>query len=242
MTARVATGVRIDDVRDATGAALVSRVFDEVWGAAGMVPPEVIVAAVHAGGHAALARFESNVVGASFGLHGAPLEGSAGCNLHSHATGVKGGSGARGVGTALKHHQWHWARSAGVATITWTFDPLVRRNARFNLVTLGATVEAYLQDFYGHLDDGLNAGDESDRLFVRWQVSGLDEPPRGAVVGPEAGDVWIETPDDVVTLRRDEPLEARTWRERVRADFGRHLPGRRVVGLDEAGRYVLGAP
>ena len=54
--------------------------------------------------------------------------------------------------------------------MTWTFDPLVRRNAHFNLAVLGATVDEYLVDFYGPLPDAVNAGDESDRLLVVWPV------------------------------------------------------------------------
>ena len=47
------------------------------------------------------------------------------------------------------------------------FDPLVRRNARLNLVRLGADVTDYLPDFYGAMDDAVNAGDRSDRLLAR---------------------------------------------------------------------------
>ena len=56
---------------------------------------------------------------------------------------------------------------------TWTFDPLVRANARFNLVKLGAVAVAYLTDFYGEMQDGINAGDRSDRCAVKWE---LDDP------------------------------------------------------------------
>lgn len=232
--------VAIVDVHDAADAAIVSRVFDEVWRTSSMVPPEVIVATVHAGGHAAVARHGDQVVGASFGIHGRSLDDERGANLHSHATGVLTGWGAQGVGTALKHHQWRWAHAHGFSTITWTFDPLVRRNAVFNLVTLGATAETYLPDFYGHLDDGLNAGDESDRLFVRWRVSGLDEPPRGAVVSARAGDTRIDTPDDVTALRRDDPSTARQWRLDVRNHFARIPTQWRIRGLDGDGAYVVG--
>lgn len=240
MSATTRHDVVVADVHDARDAAAVSRLFDEVWRTTSMVPPEVIVAAVHAGGHAAIARHGDAVVGASFGIHGRALDGEAGANLHSHATGVVGAWGARGVGTALKHHQWRWARRHGLSTITWTFDPLVRRNASFNLVTLGATVETYLPDFYGHLDDGLNAGDESDRLFVRWSVSGLDGPPRGSVVEARDGDARIATPDDVTALRRDDPAAARRWRLDVRDRFARLPTLWRVRGLDREGHYVTG--
>ena len=55
----------------------------------------------------------------------------------------------------------------------WTFDPLVRRNAYFNLHKLGArAVDQYLPDFYGRMTDGINAGDTtSDRLYIQWDVA-----------------------------------------------------------------------
>ena len=57
--------------------------------------------------------------------------------------------------------------------MTWTFDPLVRRNAYFNLVKLGATAVAFHQDFYGSMQDEVNAGDLSDRILIEWD---LDSP------------------------------------------------------------------
>ena len=55
------------------------------------------------------------------------------------------------VGFALKQHQRAWALQRGLSRITWTFDPLVRRNAYFNLVKLGATAVAFHRDFYGSM-------------------------------------------------------------------------------------------
>ena len=46
----------------------------------------------------------------------------------------------------------------------------MRRNAWFNIHVLGAEVHEYLVDFYGPIDDAINAGDESDRLLVAWAV------------------------------------------------------------------------
>lgn len=43
----------------------------------------------------------------------------------------------RGLGYAVKQAQRGWAMERGARTMRWTFDPLVGRNARFNLVKLG---------------------------------------------------------------------------------------------------------
>ena len=78
---------------------------------------------------------------------------------------------ARGIGRALKAHQREWAFAREVGTITWTFDPLIARNAHFNLAVLGARVTDYLVDHYGDMGDAINSGDESDRLHVAWHLA-----------------------------------------------------------------------
>ncbi|MHB1130197.1 MAG: GNAT family N-acetyltransferase, partial [Ilumatobacteraceae bacterium] len=115
-------------------AAEASALFDKVWDATSMVAPEVIVAALHSGGYCALARLDGEVVGASFAL-----ASNAGV-LHSHVTGVSRDHAGTGIGAQLKRHQWYWAQLHGYRAISWTVDPLVRRNAWFNLVKLGAQV------------------------------------------------------------------------------------------------------
>ena len=47
----------------------------------------------------------------------------------------------------------------------------MRGNVYFNLVKLGATIVAYHEDFYGPLQDRLNAGEESDRVVLRWELA-----------------------------------------------------------------------
>ena len=83
--------------------------------------------------------------------------------MHSHITGVLPGLQSQGLGRLLKQHQREWALAREVGHITWTFDPLVARNAHFNLRVLGARVTEYLVDHYGPMDDGVNRGDETDR-------------------------------------------------------------------------------
>ncbi len=142
-----------------------SAFFDELWGRrTPALPLELLRALTAAGNYTAAAYEGEQLVGglAGFlGRHGAePI-------LHSHILGVAVPAQRRGVGLALKQHQRAWARDRGIATITWTFDPLVARNARFNLQRLGARATAYLPDFYGPMDDGFNASSPTDRLLAR---------------------------------------------------------------------------
>jgi predicted GNAT superfamily acetyltransferase len=139
-----------------------------------------LMRAFHYGGSYVAGAFEGErMAGASIGF--VAMDGGDGrAVLHSHVTGVAAGFRGRGVGLALKTHQHQWARGRGLASVVWTFDPLVRRNAHFNLATLGAlgaTAPRYLVDFYGDMPDAVNAGQGSDRLLVDWSTR--DRPPPG---------------------------------------------------------------
>jgi predicted GNAT superfamily acetyltransferase len=54
----------------------------------------------------------------------------------------------------------------------------VARNAHFNLVVLGARITEYLVDQYGAMNDGVNRGDESDRLMASWALAAPAPAPR----------------------------------------------------------------
>ena len=215
-------------------AAKASALFDEVWEITNMVPSEVIVAALHSGGYCSLTRLNGEVVGASFGL------ASNNGTLHSHVTGVARAHAGSGIGAQMKQHQWYWAQSHGYQAIGWTFDPLVRRNAWFNLVKLGALVVSYHEDFYGEWTDSINAGDHSDRLYVKWNVSATGEPQAGTSVVASSGDIEVPTPQDIEALRRTDRSEALSWRSRQRESLKVLLqPGAHIRGLSEDSAYVI---
>ncbi len=189
--------------------------------------------------------------------------------MHSHIAGVTPAPSRRGVGFAMKTHQRAWAMRRGVATISWTYDPLVRRNAFFNVVKLGAIPVEYLVNFYGGVNDGINAGGDSDRLLVSWDLGAVAveeacagrfrpcdaaaELAGGAVVGvgrsedgrPVAGDlgggtVLVAVPDDIESLRACDPGLAKDWRVALRGALTALMAeGWRVMGFDRAGWYVL---
>jgi predicted GNAT superfamily acetyltransferase len=180
------------------------------------------------------------VVGAAFALVGRALPGLIGPNLHSHATGVLPEFVGMGIGETIKRHQWDWAKENGFDSITWTFDPLVRRNAHFNLVKLGARVLGYHQNFYGELDDGINAGEQSDRVLVRWDVTGVAAPSGKSFVEPSKAAFVIETPVDIEQLRKTDRVQSDGWRARQRAAFeSAQLAGLQVIGLTQEFSYVL---
>ena len=220
--------------------ALIADLFDKVWDVKSMVSPEIMTASLHNGGYGSVIYIDSKPVGAAFALVGRALPGLNSPNLHSHATGVLPKFVGKGIGEMIKRHQWDWAKENGFDTITWTFDPLVRRNAHFNVIKLGATVLGYHQNFYGELDDGINAGEQSDRVLVRWNVAGVAAPQANTFVEPTQTAVVIETPADIEQLRKTDRVQSDGWRARQRAAFeSAQLAGLRVIGLTHDFSYVL---
>ena len=62
-------------------------------------------------------------------------------------------------------------RHQGIDRITWTYDPLLSRNAHLNIARLGAVCNSYIRDAYGEMRDELNQGVPSDRFQVDWWVN-----------------------------------------------------------------------
>lgn len=144
--------------------------FNEIWRPDGSNPLMTLEnsrAMSHSGNYLAGAFDGGRIVGATVGFFAAP----PGVGLHSHIAGVTSDMRGRSVGFALKLHQRAWALQRELSEITWTFDPLVRRNAFFNLVKLGARPREYLIDFYGDIEDAINAGQGSDRLLLAWTLA-----------------------------------------------------------------------
>jgi predicted GNAT superfamily acetyltransferase len=170
------SGVTIRELTDVAAMDSAYALVDRIWRPDPSNPPvttELLRALGKAGNYLAGAYDGPVLVGVTVGFFAAP----SGTGLHSHVTGVSGSARRRSVGFALKLHQRAWALARGITTITWTFDPLVRRNAYFNLVKLGAHAAEYLPDFYGPMQDSINGGDETDRLLTTWE---LDSPEAAA--------------------------------------------------------------
>jgi predicted GNAT superfamily acetyltransferase len=244
------------------------RLFEAVWRPAeGQPPPvtgELLRALAHAGCYVAGAYDGTRMVGASAGFFTAPPDPA----LHSHITGVAPEGQHRGIGFALKVHQRAWALARGVPAIVWTFDPLVARNAWFNLAKLGAMPTGYLEDFYGLMTDAINTGMTSDRLLLSWGLADpavaaacagrprQPDPPAAAAaepaltVGPGlepvahhtgAPRVTVGVPPDTEAL---DPGRRQAWRAAVREALGGRLAaGAAVTGfLRQPDRYLVEQP
>lgn len=234
--------------------------FNEIWGGDewGAVPINVMKAMAHAANYVAGAWEDDRLVGASVAFAWGDLTART---LHSHISGVLDGSQGRGVGHALKLHQRAWAAERGYNRITWTFDPLVRRNAWFNLSKLGARIEEYESDFYGPMHDGINAGDATDRCLAVWDVrpdhvatGGAALPPASEILTCAQGDTpvasadgWAaapalscQVPRDIIALRRSDPPLALRWRHALRDTMGSAIAaGFVATSITRDGCYIL---
>lgn len=244
----------------------VVELYAAIWGRAETPPMtvELLRAFTKAGNYVSGAFDDGRLVGACVGFFHAPAQDA----LHSHIAGVAPGMGGRHIGVALKLHQRSWAIQRGVSHIAWTFDPLLGRNAYFNLAKLGADPVEYLVNFYGPMTDDINGTDDTDRLLVRWRLGDpqvvaaangrrRDVPPVeagndvtvGLAVAADGGPrrgrldgrtVLVAVPPDIGTLRTDAPEVATRWRHAVREALTTVMDdGGRIVGFDRAGWYVV---
>jgi predicted GNAT superfamily acetyltransferase len=242
----------LEDVRQA------STLFDRIWQERRVMGAPLLRAMAAHGGQV-LGAFEGDrMVGALVGLVG--LTEHAEPIVHSHITGVAPDAQQRGVGFELKKAQREWCLARDIDVVTWTMDPMVARNARFNLHKLGAIGSAFHRDYYGPMDDAFNRGDRSDRLEIRWELrserveramAGEAEEPdiiqARTVVGEggrrgerEGTQLMVQVPDAYHALRESDPESSRNWRDAV-ADALEDLfsKGYRATGFARPGGYVL---
>jgi predicted GNAT superfamily acetyltransferase len=268
-----AAGVTVADLHGPAAADAARGVFDQVWGRGGergaVLPTEALVALGHAGGQVTGAWRGEQLVGATAAFLGRGSDGRA--LLHSHVTAVVPGAEGRAVGRALKWYQRAWCLERDILEVRWTYDPLIRRNAVFNLVVLGARVAGFERDVYGPMDDERNAGAPTDRLWVAWELlaprvrsaaSGRAAAPDVAALRRAGAEVALDEaaggrplrlaasgprqlvriPADIEALRREHLATAADWTDAYRAVLGASLAeGYRVTGASRDGWYVLAA-
>jgi len=213
-------------------------IFDKTWAmdAGTEITPNLLQAMIHSGAYLSGAFVDGNCVGAAFAFPAT----TGGLHLHSHMTAVLDSFRDKGIGHALKVDQYKWAKQNNYKEITWTFDPLVARNAKLNILKLGVDISAYYPNFYGDMPDELNAGDESDRVMASLKVVGDVPTPRAAISTPDKSAVLIAIPDDIVAIRGKDLAENLRWRRSVRDEFVSALArGGKVIGFSANNEYVV---
>lgn len=221
--------LEVREITTVEGAHQAADLLDQVWpGEGATFPANILRALAHSGNYVVGVYDGDEMIGTAAAFFGPP----ASRTVHSHVTGVLPEYQGRGVGRALKNHQRQWAFAHDVGHITWTFDPLIARNAHFNLRVLGARVTDYLVNHYGDMNDDINRDDESDRVMVSWALAASAATPSEDRVLTN-----VPIPHDIETLRREDPFAAADWRFRVREEFLGLLQDGLVVGgfSDERG-------
>ena len=137
-----------------------------------IVPAHLLITVVHNGGLVLGAFAEDKLVGFVFGFPGLEFTADGPRPKHcSHMAGVHPDYRDSGIGFALKRAQWQMVRHQDLDHVTWTYDPLLSRNAYLNIARLGAVCSTYRRSEYGEMRDGLNAGLPSDRFQVDWWLN-----------------------------------------------------------------------
>lgn len=216
------------------------------WGtdAADLVPEHMLRSIVNYGGHLLGALDGERLVGLLLGFLGtlAPLDAPAAPRLVILSKRMVVLPEYRGqkIGERLKEQQAHIARQQGIQRVTWTFDPLLARNAYLNLHKLRAVGQAYKEDYFG--PEVSNPNLRADRLVVNLWVNhqrvcdeqppasdaaapllnpvsereGLLVPPDAWTI-PDAESVRLTIPAEFVPLNNFDPVLGQAWRDHVRA-------------------------
>jgi predicted GNAT superfamily acetyltransferase len=200
------------------------------WGRFQLPPREVLTALAHSGNVPFGAFDGDEMIGFVLGWVGVD---DVGLHVHSHMLAAMPTRRHHGVGFALKLAQRAQALDQGIHVARWTFDPLVARNAWFNMGKLGTVADAFRRAFYGEMTDEINRGDRTDRLFVRWDLDAdpaARSVPRGLPVVLETGGdpdapepirrgdatadgAIVEVPRDHPALRQRDAVLASRWRD-----------------------------
>ena len=207
----------------------VARLEMRAWGMdrADTVPPNLLRALAYTGG-VVIGAWDADKrdqddgttqwVGFVMGFPGRSISDHNALNwfLWSHMAAVDPAYQRQGIGRGLKQAQRRWALAQGYTQIRWTFDPMQRRNAHFNLRLLGAYAAALSENHYGLMQDGINRGMPSDRLLATWD---LNDPLVRAIAdgertrsSPSAGQFLLNiSPQGRILTAQTPQLDAETY-------------------------------
>jgi predicted GNAT superfamily acetyltransferase len=238
-------GYELRDITNPNELELLEDVQKASWGYDDreVTPGSLMVASVHSGGIvvAAFPKSSSVPVGFAFGF---PAVRGGRLLHHSHLLAISPAHRGTGLARELKLRQRARALEAGFDLMTWTFDPLISRNARLNLGKLGAKAVSYHANWYA-IRGGIYAGLPADRFMVEWDLhrESSEHPITRATgelaleavngnvnlgVNPsnlelDCASVLIEVPRDIEALKRDYLEVARAWRLAHREVFAAYF-------------------
>lgn len=194
-------------------AALYRRVFAYDEPDVGLSPPLLATLLRNGGSAIGITGPGEELLAFAYGL---PASDDTGVYHYSQAAVVAPSSQGRGLGRLLKHAQADAVRAAGMRFMRWSYDPLLSRNAHFNLSVLGAVGRWYVDDYF------FRQG--SDRVIVEWDLTAADRPaapPRPRRVPDRAGwgRAWREGERWWLPIPADPAAATAAVRGAVRAGF-----------------------
>ncbi|MEX2202478.1 MAG: hypothetical protein WD965_00135 [Actinomycetota bacterium] len=223
-----AAGVELRPLQSLEDCDAILEVMIATWGEHQTIPREMIRALGESGNMPYGAVAGQALIGYVLGWAG--VDPREGLHLHSHMLATLPDRRHGGVGYALKLAQRAQGLDQGISVARWTFDPVVARNAYFNLHKLGAVADRFERNFYGEMTDALNRGERSDRFVIRWDLERepgprafeMDAPPvidegwdfTGLPPEAERG-VFVRVPADLLELRERDPELAGRCRDAI---------------------------
>ncbi len=214
-----------------------------IWGQFGAVPHHMLLTAQKNGG-LLLGAFDTAAPGAPMVgfVFGFLARDARGLKHASHMAAVLPAYRDARIGERLKWAQREHVLAQGLERMTWTFDPLISRNARLNISKLGAVCNSYFPNLYGPEPEDPAGELPSDRFQVDWWLASPRVIERQAA-GPPALDIaalrssaalanpdplapaelpaverlLIQIPADIDALKAVDMPKARAWRYQVRA-------------------------
>ena len=139
-----------------------------------IVPAHMLLNFAKHGGHVIGAYDDDYLTGAAMGYPGTTILLDAaqpakdGLAIMSKRAVVLPEYRSHGVGEKLKAMQYSIAKKQQIQLIRWTFDPLLARNAYFNIFKLGAVVQHYEANYFGEISSHPTL--QEDRLVADWWV------------------------------------------------------------------------
>lgn len=240
----------------------------EVWGEDFGVTPYHMLLTVQRNGGLVLGAFDTAASGAPligfvFGFLGRAADGRL--KHASHMAAVRSSYRDARIGERLKWAQREYVLAQGIDLITWTFDPLIGRNAYLNIHKLGAICRTYIRNIYGPEPEDPQGALPSDRFLVEWWIAservtaragGTSPPtpsphpaplvnpdPRKPALTPDGDRFLLQIPRDIEALKTADMALARTWRYQIRsiaeAAFANGFVVTDFTRDDSAGFYLL---
>jgi predicted GNAT superfamily acetyltransferase len=140
-----------------------------------LVPNHMLMSIANYGGHVHGAYDGKRMVGMLLGFLGADIDPDDDQNapsrmlIMSKRMVVLPEYRGHKIGENLKLIQAEYARQHGIQLVTWTFDPMLSRNAYLNIHKLRAVGQKYIEDYFGGKSD--NPVLRADRLVVNLWVN-----------------------------------------------------------------------